>query len=62
MFSVFDHTLGNAPYLVPNCEAKSQWAGLVLGWGPTRESPGVECVFFIPITHFLGFELGLGLG
>ena len=44
--SVFDHTLGNAPHPVPNCEAKPQWACLVLGWGTTRESHGVERVFF----------------
>ena len=45
--SVYDHTLGNAPHPVPNCEAKPQWAHLVLGWGTTRESCGVVRVFFV---------------
>ena len=45
--NVYDHTLGNAPHPVPNCEAKPQWAHLVLGWGTTRESCGVVRVFLI---------------
>ena len=45
--SVYDHTLGNAPHPVPNCEAKPQWAHLVLGWGTTRESCGVVRVLFV---------------
>ena len=39
---VFDHTLENTPDPVPNSEVKLQWAHLVLGWGTTRESCGVE--------------------
>ena len=53
--SVFDHTLGNAPHPVPNCEAKPQWACLVLGWGTTRESHGVERVLFCFCFCFLIF-------
>ena len=49
---VFDHTLGNAPHPVPNCEAKPQWAHLVLGWGTTRESCGVVRVFFVFLFCF----------
>ncbi len=51
----FDHTLGNTPYPVPNCAAKPQWARLVLGWGTTRESRGVECVFLAFESSFLIF-------
>ena len=57
---VFDHTSGNAPHPIPNCEAKPRWARLVLGWGTTRESRGVERVdlfhlfslIFLPFFFF----------
>ena len=48
----FDHTLDNPPDPVPNSEVKLQWACLVLGWGTTRESHGVECVLFLVASVF----------
>lgn len=32
----------------PNSEVKLHWAGLVLGWGTTREQSGVVSKFFFP--------------
>jgi hypothetical protein len=49
------HTRRNLPYLIPNCEAKTSWAGLVLAWGTSREPHG-DVTFFAslhdPITSF----------
>jgi hypothetical protein len=41
----------NAPYPIPNCEAKSRSAILVLRWGTTRESIGVV-IFWTFATLF----------
>ena len=40
------HTRRNLPYLIPNCEAKSSWAGLVLAWGTSWEPHGDVTFFF----------------
>ena len=42
------HTRRNLPYLIPNCEANTSWACLVLAWGTSREPHGD--VTFSPFT------------
>jgi hypothetical protein len=46
----FGHTLWNTPQPFPTCEAKPQWARLVLGWGTTREPRGAECILYLFVT------------
>ena len=44
------HTRRNLPYLIPNCEAKSSWAGLVLAWGTSWEPHGDVTFFYLHST------------
>ena len=42
------------PYLIPNCEAKRSWAGLVLAWGTSWEPHG-DLTFLILYIFFCFF-------
>jgi hypothetical protein len=55
--SGYVHTTRSMPYLIPNCEAKSCLAGLVLAWGTSREPHGDVTFFFLFIFPRFTYSL-----
>lgn len=51
------HTMANAPYPIPNCEAKCHWVSIVVAWGTSCEQDDAATIllFFFLHMSFTGF-------